>query len=81
MDHGKARSVAPEDEQLSIVLTSCEFFEPSEEFGITKALEKCEAELRPKLPSDEQRVATALTPLSSSTDTVLAAISLHKDDV
>lgn len=64
-------SVAPEEEQLSIVLSSCEFFEPSEEFGITKALEKCEAELRPKLPSDQLRVATTLAPLFGDDDTLV----------
>ena len=63
-------SIAP-GEQLGVVLSSCEFFEPQEEFGITKALEKCEAELRPKLPSDEMRVATTLTPLFGDADTLI----------
>ena len=74
-------SVAPEDDgsaaALSVVLSNCEFFEPSEEFGITQALEKCEAELRPKLPSDEQRVGTTLTPLFGDDDTLI----FRADDV
>jgi len=44
---------------LRATLDGTEFFEPSDEFGITKALNKCEADLRPIMPSKEaKRVAT-----------------------
>ena len=47
-------------ELLSVVVDDSEFFEPSDEFGITKALKKCEAELRPKLPSDAHKLHATL---------------------
>ena len=47
---------------ITIEATDCEFFEPSEEFGITKALNKCEAELRPQLPSADAPVRMSFVP-------------------
>jgi len=47
---------------LRITLDHSEFFEPSDEFGITKALNKCEAELRPQLPSKEAPLTATLRP-------------------
>jgi len=48
---------------LRLVLDRTEFFEPSDEFGITKALDKCEAELRPLMPSEAATITTTLQPL------------------
>ena len=53
-------SMSGSDATASVTLDKCEFFEPSEEFGITKALDKCEAELRPKLPSAETPMSATL---------------------
>ena len=43
-----------------MTLDTAEFFEPSEEFGISKALDKCEAKLRPEMPSAEEPMAATL---------------------
>ena len=47
---------------ISLEATDCEFFEPSEEFGITKALTKCEAEVRPKLPNADAPLRMTVEP-------------------
>ena len=47
---------------ISLEANDCEFFEPSEEFGITKALTKCEAELRPQLPNADAPLRMTLEP-------------------
>ena len=62
--------VAADGPQLSVVLDGCEFFEPSEEFGISKALNKCESDLRPQLPADEdgRRAASTLTQIFGDGD-------------
>ena len=56
---------------LRATLDATEFFEPSDEFGISKALAKCEAELRPKLPSSDQKMAITLKPVFVDEDMTL----------
>ena len=53
------------DERLRLTLSATEFFEPSEEVGITKALNFCEETLRPTMPSDEQPASVAVAPIFS----------------
>lgn len=65
---------AVEAERLHVTLSGCEFFEPSEEFGITKALVKCEAELRPKLPSTAEPLTATLQAVFSDTEMLIARL-------
>ena len=68
-------------DSVRIVLNDASFFEPSEEFGITKALVKCEEKLRPVLPSAEEPLEATLEPLYVDEDMVLARASrLDGDD-
>lgn len=60
---GKLLPASDEGGIFDLTLNSSEFFEPSEEFGITKALKKCEAELRPKLPAKDASASMALRPV------------------
>ena len=60
-------TITPDGRTLGVELQAGEFFEPSEEFGISKALKKCEEVLRPKLP-------TADAPLSATLE------MMHLDD-
>lgn len=65
---------------LKVTLNACEFFEPSEEFGITKALNKCEAEVRPKLPSDEMPLTASLTAVFSDEEMLCVRASTDDTD-
>ena len=56
---------------LRATLDAAEFFEPSDEFGISKALTKCEAELRPNLPSDSNKMSLTLRPVFVDEDVTL----------
>lgn len=59
------RGLLPGDDLglLRVTIDQAEFFEPSDEFGITKALNKCEGELRPVLPSEESPVSATFRPV------------------
>ena len=55
----------------TVVMGETHFFEPSEEFGITKALNKCEEQLRPKLPGGDAPMRAVLEPLFEDNELVL----------
>ena len=50
---GSVEAEAGADGGVRLLLDAHEFFEPSDEFGISKALRRCEEVLRPVLPSGE----------------------------
>jgi len=64
-------------EVLRLTARGCEFFEPSEEFGITKALVRCEEVLRPALPSHESPLLATLLRLYSDGDTLCLSIEVE----
>ena len=73
-------SVAADGDRLQLSLKNPEFFEPNEEFGITKALEKCESQLRPQLPSHESPLTSTLEVLFGDEDMLCVKASVDGDD-
>ena len=69
---GSVTSEPSHPESASVTLAACDFFEPSEEFGITKALEKCEEKLRPKMPSAAAPKTASLELRYADDDLILA---------
>jgi hypothetical protein len=65
-----------EGARLRLAANGCEFFEPSEEFGITKALVRCEEVVRPVLPSGESPFVATVQPAYSDGDTLCASIEM-----
>ncbi|KOO22167.1 hypothetical protein Ctob_001135, partial [Chrysochromulina tobinii] len=56
------QSLVDGTDAVRVTLDGSDFFEPTEEFGIAKALVKCEAELLPKLPSKDAPFTMLLRP-------------------
>jgi hypothetical protein len=68
LSRDRARAQHPPAERRARVRVRC----AGEEFGITKALAHCEAELRPQLPSSDAPVSAALSAVFDDDSVLLA---------
>ena len=71
---GSVRAADDDASACVVTLNAAEFFEPSEEFGITKALNRCEEKLRPLLPSEEAPMVASLELRYADEDLLIASM-------